>query len=126
MTEYMEKVALQQVAFDMATEQAIFKKSFLILWKTLGGNAFTGFGPKLKPNSKLLSYHYEAFTLGIQKHLGAIDASNPSQIKRLGTAMSLLKKDPEFIDLTTGGGKNYARPLAKRITMVQSVVESAL
>jgi hypothetical protein len=126
MTEFMEKVAMQTITFDYAFEEIVFKKSFDVLARTLGDKAFSGFGPTGKPNAKLLSYHYEAFTLGIQPHLDRIDPNNSDQLERLRAAMDQVKRDQDFISRTTGGGKNYAKPLAERVAIVEKAVASAI
>jgi len=126
MTEYMEKVAMQVMPFDQLLEEASFRKTFDVLQSTLGEKAFSGFGPSGRPNAKLLSYHYEAFTLGIQKFLSVIDSQKVEQRIRLQSAFSELKKDQQFIALTTGGGKNYAKPLAERVRLVEAAVEASI
>jgi hypothetical protein len=126
MTEFMEKVAMQQIAFNYLQEETVFKRTFDLLTKTLGGKAFSGFGPTGKPNSKLLSYHYEAFTLGLQPFLNKIDPEKREHILKLEKVLEGVKRDPEFIALTTGGGKNYAKPLSKRLKKVEDAVASAI
>jgi hypothetical protein len=126
MTEYMEKVAMQEMEFDDAAEAVAFRKTFDVLATSLGEKAFSGFGPTGKPNSKLLSYHYEAFTLGIQKFLPLIDLTNEAQIEKIRDSLQALKKSSAFIAITTGGGKNYAKPLDDRVRLVEGAMQAAI
>lgn len=120
MTEYMEKVSDPQIAlpFDYEAEKAIFERTFLILEKTLGTDVFCGVNARGSFVSRFLSYHYEAFALGIQPHLGAIDPDNSGQIDRLREIFEAVKRDVAFQRLTKGGGKNFPRPLRERIEFV--------
>ena len=45
---------------------------------------------------------------------------------RLMEAFRAIKFDPDFIAMTTGGGKNSPGPLSERIGFVESRVEAAL
>jgi hypothetical protein len=127
MTEYMELVSIKSTSadgkctidFDYDKEKAVFEKTFDILNRTLGEHAFSGINKKGHPVSRFLSYHYEAFTLGIQKYLGAVDVCDPEVIKRLKEAFEAIKRDDKFRQITTGGGKNYAKPLSERINFVE-------
>lgn len=129
LTEYMEAVSdpERRVAFDHESERLVFHKTFEILQSTLEDLAFayadkerkkltTGFGV----------YHYEAFTIGLQESLEKIDPENPDTLKILKTVFMEIKLDPEFIKITTGGGKNSPGPLKARIDFVASRVAKAL
>jgi hypothetical protein len=134
MTEYMELVSIKSTAvngkctidFDYEKEKAIFEKTFDILNRTLGEHAFSGYNKKGHAVSKFLSYHYEAFTLGIQNYLDYIDVCDPQVINRLTEAFKAIKLDDKFRQITTGGGKNYAKPLGERINSVEKGLESVL
>ena len=128
MTEYMEAVSdptREDFPFDYPTEQLIFEKTFKILNRTLESSAFSGTNPQGNLVAKFLSYHYEAFTLGLQPHLDKIDPYNDRVIMKLKAVLLSIKKDEEFRRITTGGGKNYARPLQDRIAFVEKKVGEA-
>jgi hypothetical protein len=128
MTEYMESVSDSEsdVDFDYDGEKIIFEKTFKILNMTMGEHSFSSLTPKGKFASRFLSYYYEAFTLGIQPHLAKIDLTNAGQLGRLSDVFKKIKGEGEFIEMTTGGGKNYAGPLQNRIKFVNDRVPSAL
>ena len=129
MTEYMEAVSdptRDDFSFDYHSEKLIFEKTFKILNNTLGNSAFSGTNPQGNLVSKFLSYHYEAFTLGLQPHLDKIDPYNEKMISKLRDILLSIKRDNEFRNITTGGGKNYAAPLQKRIGFVDERVGKGL
>src|SRR5260370_23615270 len=113
MTEYMEAVSdptRDDFPFDYHTEKLIFEKTFKILDHTLGNKAFSGTNPRGNLVAKFLSYHYEAFTLGLQPYLDRIDPYQEKVIKKLKEVLLSIKKDDVFRIITTGGAKNYAKP----------------
>ncbi len=125
MTEYMEAVSdpsQENFLFDYPIEQSIFEKTFKILNRTLGSSAFSGTNAQGNLVTRFLSYHYEAFTLGLQPYLDKIDPHNEKVIEKLRKALLSVKKDAEFKRITTGGGKNYPRPLQERIAIVEKKV----
>jgi hypothetical protein len=76
MTDYMEAVSDPDnldFTFDYYNERLIFEKTFRILQRTLGPLAFAGTNPQGTLVSRFLSYHYEAFTLGLQPYIETID-----------------------------------------------------
>src|SRR5260221_2863459 len=128
MTEYMETVsdpAQVDVHFDYANEKHIFEKTFMILNRTLGDKAFSGTNSQGNLVTTFLSYHYEAFTLGLQPYLNKIDLDNESVIRKLAEILLSIKKDTAFKKSTTGGGKNYAKPLQNRIAFQEKKVGKA-
>ncbi len=129
LTKYMEKVSdptQEGLPFDYTTEKLIFEKTFKILNHTLGDLAFSGTNAQGNLVATFLSYHYEAFTLGIQAHLDKIDPHNKKVIGKLKEALLSIKKDTEFRRMTTGGGKNTARRLQERIAFVEEKVGEML
>jgi hypothetical protein len=129
LTEYMEAASdsAAQVAFDYAKERGAFLKTFDILNYTLGEQAFWYANPKTR---RLVSgfsvYHYEALTVGLQASLENIDLADEGFMKSLGEALLNAKRDPGFIAITTGGGKNFPGPLKDRIAFVEDVVAKLL
>jgi hypothetical protein len=129
LTEYMEGVSDREIAlpFDYAAERATFLRTFAVLNQTLGDRAFAYANQSRDGLTRGFSvYHYEAITLGLQSR---IDALIPGDVAQMGTLKQVLmdiKLDPDFIELTTGGGKNSPGQLAERISFVQTRVEARL
>lgn len=129
MTDYMEAVSdvdNTAVQFDYDKEKAVFEKTFSVLRKTLGDKAFSKKNERGNFISAFLSYHYEAFALGIQPYLDQLDPSDSLVMKKLKAAFNNVKDSNEFKTLTTGGGKNFPGPLADRIGYVEKEVGAAL
>jgi Protein of unknown function DUF262 len=129
LTEYMERVSdsspNENLPFDYGYEESVFHKTFSILQKTLGENSFS---PANQSREKLTRnfaiYHFEAFTIGLQSILNNVDLDNEEIIEKLENTFKSIKFDQEFIQLTTGGGKNSTGPLRDRIGFVSSRLES--
>lgn len=119
LTEYMEEV-VEAKNFDFDTEEAIFKRTFQALKNALGEWSFAIAN---KTQSKLTAgfgvYHYEAITIGLQVVIGRLDLDNKDLIDRLEKTLMAIKLDPNFIEMTTGGGKNSPGPLNDRIGFVE-------
>jgi hypothetical protein len=129
LTEYMEGVSDPKTAFpfDFAAEQANFERTFRVLSAALGELAFTYANKARNALTRGFSvYHFEAITLGIQSRVPMIDPGNADQVGKLKDVLTNIKLDPEFIRITTGGGKNSPGPLAERISFVQTRVEAQL
>ena len=86
LTEYMEKVADSQLdkdnneIFAYQEEEEIFKKTFAILNNALGENAFARVNKNKKFVTSLSPNHFDAFTMGIQKHLGLLEPEDSSRL----------------------------------------------
>ena len=124
LTEYAEGVAdpeRSDVMFDYGLERSTFLKTFEVLLASIGGYAF-GFAGRSK-NQLSLSfsiYHYEAITIGLQTILHRLDVEDQPQMRLLNQTLRTIKLDPEFLGMTTGGGKNSPGPLAARIDFVKN------
>jgi hypothetical protein len=121
LTEYMENVSDPERGsnFDYAEERRQFQRTFRILGATLGDRAFAYANPQRTKITRGFSvYHYEALTVGLQPELNRLDPDDTDQMQRLGEVLTQLKLDPEFIRITTGGGKNSPGPLDDRIQFV--------
>lgn len=107
MTDYMEQVSdpNSEVTFDFEKEEKTFKKTFAILNASLGEKAFSGYKRDLSVLNRFLSYHYEAFALGIQDKLEVLDPEDANQMEQFGNILDEIKRNDKFLDLTTGGGK---------------------
>ncbi|WP_342434679.1 DUF262 domain-containing protein [Paenibacillus sp. FSL H7-0442] len=128
LTEYMEVASDPQqgeVEIDYEKEREIFKKTFKILNKSLGNQTFSGANKQGKLVSRFLIYHFEAFCIGIQEQISKFNVEDAGQIENLEKLFSEIKNDPEFKRITTGGGKNYAKPLNERISFVEDRLRDA-
>jgi Protein of unknown function DUF262 len=121
LTEYMEDIAdsSKPETFAYESEEAIFRKTFAILKKSLGAYSFA-FAKKDRSglSGGFSTYHYEAITVGIQEVLPKIDPNDDAVTNRVRSCLEKVKLDPEFIKITTGGGKNSPGPLNNRINFV--------
>ncbi|WP_245784007.1 DUF262 domain-containing protein [Alicyclobacillus macrosporangiidus] len=128
LTEYMEQVSdpEQPVILDYDKERECFEKTFEILAKTLGEQVFSATNAQGRLVSKFLVYHFEAFTLGIQPVLDRLDPDDSDCIDKLKKVFIDIKNDPEFRQITTGGGKNYPNPLNQRIEFVTKKVREVI
>lgn len=125
LTEYMEGVSdpINPVSFNYNEQEAAFDKTFSILAATLGDEAFTYAHKQTKKLTKGFGVlQFEAFTIGLQPHLERLDATNIDIMGRLRKRLRALKVEEEFIDATTGGGKNSPGLLKARIDRVTKVV----
>lgn len=129
LTEYMEEVSDPQVErpFDYEEESRIFKKTFELLNQLLGEKSF-GYANKRKDQiTKGFSvYHFEAFTLGVQRNIDQINLEDPELMEKVKVQLESIKLDPDFINITTGGGKNSRGPLAERINFVNTKIKEIL
>jgi len=129
LTEYMEAVSdpeRKEVVFDYAAEEKSFQDTFRVLNEALGDGAFSGFNKQGKPQGYFSALRFEALTMGIQKHLGALASAADALKTKFKNAVLELKKDDEFQKLTKGGGKNYAAALKQRIEFVEQRVAACL
>lgn len=130
LTEYMEMVSnpdpSEKLPFDYKEEEICFSKTFSLLHKTLGEYAFS----YAKGTEKLIrgfsANNYEAFTIGIQPFLEQIDIDDVKLIRLLKKTFEEIKKDHNFIKITTGGGKNSPGTVKKRIEFVGKFLEKVL
>ena len=131
LTEYMEGVSEpdveRQISFAYEAEKAVFKKTFELLAKTLKELAFAYANKKGDALVKGFSvYHYEALTVGLQKHISKIDLKDKAQLGRIQTGLEALKKEEDFRKLTSGGGKNSSGQFKKRVEYVSKAVAKML
>lgn len=126
LTEYMERVAVGDLPFDYAEQELAFQKSFRLLATCLGENAFTYIHPTRDTFvQQFSSYHFEAFTLGIQAVLDRIDEGASADVEKLKVTLLAIKRDPDFQVIAKSGGKNFAIPLRERIEFVENRVAAA-
>ncbi|CAO3362190.1 DUF262 domain-containing protein [Azospirillum melinis] len=120
LTDYMEGVTEEIIPFDYNREEHVFRKTFEILKEALGDKIF-GFANKARTdiNRGFSVYHFESFTVGMQKYLEDIDPRSSDQIQSFGELIRSIKLSDEFVKITTGGGKNSRGLLRSRIQFVQ-------
>lgn len=129
LTEYMEKVSDPKnsgIDFAYNDERTIFEKTFRLLSQTLGEYAFSYANKKDNYVSSFSALQFEVFTLGIQSSLDKIDLNNASQISTLKSLFDEVKRDPMFKSLATGGGKNSAGQLKRRVVFLKEKMEGVL
>jgi hypothetical protein len=122
LTDYMEQVSdpAKSLSFDYSQETEIFKKTFEALASSLGEKAFAMPNKARTAISAGFSmYHFESITMGLQSVLPKLSPGDALQMARLKDVLTEIKLAPEFITLTTGGGKNSPGPLAARIGFVE-------
>jgi hypothetical protein len=73
-----------------------------------------------------LMHHFEAISLGTAKVIDEINLNNDKQVQRIKRALDSVKKDEEFKQMMTGGGKNRPEPYRRKIEFVAEKVRSAL
>lgn len=127
--EYMKNVSLPEsnedhVDFDYQEEKTHFEKLFLILDKALGGKAF---GSKNTRSDGITDsfriYHFESIPLAISSIIDKVNPDDDNHISLIRTALTEIKFDPDFVRLTTGGGKNTKNMLEERIAYVSNYLE---
>lgn len=122
--EYMKNVSLPEdnkdyIRFDYLEEQKHFEKLFLVLNKALGGKSFGSKNPHSESITESFKvYHFESIPIALSKILDKVDVDNEDHISLIRSALTKVKLEKEFIDLTTGGGKNTKNMLEKRISYV--------
>lgn len=126
LTDYMERVVNGITVFDYASEEAVFLKTFGILQKTLGSRSF-GFPNKKRDDitGGFGAYHFEAITIGLQVIIDRLDPNDSDMMEKLEATLLSAKLAPDFVAMTTGGGKNSPGPLARRIGFVEEALKNA-
>lgn len=126
MTEYMELVSdpANTITLNWEEERRVFVRTFKVLNQALGDRAFSGYTKNGRFQGKFLSYHYESVALGIQPFLHLPAMEDSTELKKLGDVIDAAKRDPHFVEMTTGGGKNYKKPLEARIGFIVEVLRN--
>ncbi|QND75153.1 hypothetical protein [Tardiphaga robiniae] len=128
LTSYMERVADPAVnlTFEYDAETATFKKTFEVLAASLAEKSFALPNKARTAISAGFSmYHFEAITMGLQAVLSKLLPSDAAQMDKLKETLQGIKLSPEFIALTTGGGKNSPGPFGARIGFVEKGLKDA-
>ncbi len=111
---------LTRIEFDYQAEEKVFDRTFTILQRIGSDEVFAG------PNTKFAVNIFEAWCLGLQRHLNNVDADDSDQIDRLSEALADLRNQNFFREVAVGGGLNYAGPLNKRITLAEEAIAKVL
>ena len=132
LTSYMERVSDERLKdrlpFDYEKEEAVFRKVFDILAKTLGPAASRRWVEAKNSFGGGFSIgHYEAFSVGVARHISRIpDNPSPELLKSIEEQLKSAKKEPELRNVITGGGKNFRRLYDRKFAIVASHLEAAL
>ena len=126
LTDYMEFETEQVMEglFRKNEEKIIFYKTFEILNKVMEGKIFASLSKGGNPQSGFDVYHFEAFSIGIQRSLNSINADNDSEIEALKNLFLEIKGDSEFKKLITGGGMNTKNQFQARVDFVKEKVRN--
>ena len=90
-----------------------------MLRETLGENSFSRMNENGTFVFQFMVSHFEAFTLGIQNFQEDIDLNDSIKMSRIRDELYSIKRDPEFKNIATGGGRNTRRYLQERIAFVE-------
>lgn len=129
MTEYMEQVSDPEHSriFDYEKQRIDFEKTFEILAKTLGEQSFSRTNTARNDlQRKFIVYQFESFTLGLQDFLNDIDISTSQKCEELTNLFKQIKFNHDFVNLTTGGGKNTPNALNARVNFVKQKISEFL
>jgi len=124
LTKYAEDVATKTVIFDYETEEGVFTKTFEVLNKVMGKNAFS----KDEQSRQFLAFHYEAISVAITSISTKVDVKNTTHITKLKENLSALKQDTSFQEATGNkgrkqtSGEDYLKFLDKRISIAKSFI----
>ncbi len=128
MTDYMESIADPQSGkvFGYEKEREAFEQTFKVLAVLLEDRAFGWVNKAGTIVRGFAVYHFESFTLGLQDFLTRIDLTDQAQMDLLRGVLEDIKKDKNFIEITSGGGRNSKGALDRRIGFVREAVQRAL
>ena len=127
--KYMEDVSDPQgeLKFDYVNERVNFEKTFSILRRALGEYAFSDSNERGTLTKRVSPYHFEAFSMGIQKNLNFICPEDDTIIEKLAKEFKNIKRGiPTFRKIIMGGGKNTAKHLKTRIQFVEDRVGAVI
>lgn len=126
LTKYAENVANNDVSFDYETEESVFTKTFEVLNKALGKDAFSKEG---KRSEQFDAFHYEAISVATASIIDRLDINKHySQIKK---NILELKQDTSFKEATENkkqkrtSGSDYLTFLNKRISIATQFVKKS-
>ena len=119
LTNYMEKVTINELPFDYVKEKEIFEKTFKSIYDIDGKNAFSSV-INLEDNkfkTDIIMYFYDSFTCGLAQCEDVIDTKSSDAMKQ---ALNYLRKNNEFLKTRTGGKRNTE----ERIALVEKAIRN--
>ena len=119
LTDYMERVTINQLPFDYKREKEIFEKTFRCIDEIYGKNAFSSAINLSEDKFKtdMIMYFYDSFTCGIAKCEEDIENKT---IDRMKTALNILRTNVDFLKTRTGGKRNTD----ERIALVMEAIKN--
>lgn len=114
LTEYMEAVTTQAIPFDYDREGATFRRTFLLLAKSLGPDVFARSNDKGTFVQSFSPIHFDAIVTAIQPFLPRIDPTAQNDLDALAKVLGDAKRSSPFRNMTTGGGLNFAKLAQER------------
>ena len=132
MTQYAENIADKVEGFDFEKEKECFEKTFKLLNAILPNGAIFVHYSKRGFQKQFLSFHYEAFSIGVSKFLDKIPPDNSDLVRKLMTKFAKLKDNPRFQEITKNekekrtSGSKYLKYLDERINSVESAIKEIL
>lgn len=118
LTNYMEKVTLNEFDFDYESEKKTFEMVFNYLYDMYGKNAFSSLIDKdsEKYKSDIIMYLYDSLTCGLALCSDILVQKDKEKLK---VALTELRISQEFLKTRTGGKANTE----ERITMVGETIK---
>ncbi len=104
LTKYMENVAIGKYEFDYKNEKDIFIKTFKVLNKILGKDAFATQSSYRNYQSNFVQYLYDGLILGIQNFLNELETFD--NIDKLQALFTEIKSNEEIYKKRTGSKSN--------------------
>jgi hypothetical protein len=129
LTDFMERVSDpnsdRPIPFEYRLEEAAFRKTFRVLANTLGADTCRRhLGSKY--GGGFSAHHFEAFSLGVSRVLGSIPDDLTTVITVIREALTTIKQDSAFKQMTTGGGKNSRGKYEEKISFVVKALSKVL
>lgn len=126
LTKYMEEVAEGSLSFECISEQDIFNRTFYVLDNLLGKDSFSSVLPSGNFKEDLVLYHFDALTLGIQKHLDIIEEvinkKDTKKIQQINKLLKDIKESTELAKYKTGSKLN----IEGRMNLVDKKIEELI
>jgi hypothetical protein len=128
LTEFMEAVSDPVVGlpFDYDAERDVFLRTFRLLASTLDDRAFGWVNKAGNIVRGFAVYHFESFTLGVQPFLDRIHLQDEAEVTRIRDVLEAIKRHRDFMEITSGGGRNSKGALDKRVGFVEDNLRKAL
>lgn len=116
-TEYIHKIADQEVEFDQDAEAETFKRTIKAITGVLGDESWKNWRGD-KAQGAFSVYVFEALSLAVAKHIDAVDALGEEECR---SRFNALKQDEEFKSAAGSGGNTKPR-LLQRLAAAERIV----